>query len=57
MPTTIPAVPDSSSGRRPVRSSRRMATIVMPTLTTPLTTLASSDALLPSPAPCSSVGA
>ena len=51
MPTAMPAVPVSSSGRRPVRSSSRMATIVMPTLTAPLTTLASSEALLPKPAP------
>ena len=57
MPTAMPAVPLSSSGRRPARSSSQIATMVIPTLTAPLTTLASSAAELPNPAPCSSVGA
>ena len=58
MPTAMPGrAADSSSGRRPTLSSSQIATIVMPTLTAPLTTLASRAALLPSPAPWSRVGA
>ena len=57
MPTAMPAVPESSSGRRPARSSSQIATIVMTTFMAPLTTLASSAAELPNPAPYSRVGA
>ena len=53
--SAIPVVPPSSNGRRPVRSRSRIATIVMSTLTAPLTTLASSAAALPRPADDSSV--
>ena len=57
MPTAMPAVPVSSSGRRPTLSRSQIATMVMPTLTAPLTTLASSAPELPNPAPWSRVGA
>ena len=33
--TIIPAMPTSNSGRRPARSTKNIATIVMPTFTTP----------------------
>jgi antitoxin YefM len=42
MPMAVPAVPVSSKGRRPVRSSSRIAMIVMPTFTAPMPTFASS---------------
>lgn len=43
--TPIPAVPTNSSGRRPTRLISRMATTVIPTLTSSLATLARSDAM------------
>ena len=57
IPTAMPAVPPISSGRRPVRSSSRIAMMVRPTLTAPMPTLASSAAEEPRPASCSRDGA
>ena len=38
--TIIPAMPTSNSGRRPARSTKNIAMIVMPTFTTPTPTVA-----------------